>query len=255
MVRVMNPDDLRPTTRFSDRVADYVRYRPTYPGPAVDYALADLPRLHAAPVVDVAAGTGIWTGLLAARGLEVIAIEPNAEMRAGAPAIPGVTWQGGTAEATGLPDRSAVLVTAAQGFHWFRATEAVREFARILEPDGRLALVWNRRRNDDPFTHGYREAILSVGGETSAETMTFDPGVIPAEGAFTRAERQSFAHAQELDREGLHGRARSASYVPKDGPRAEQLRARLDQLFDHHAAPSGHVRLHYDCEVWRATRL
>jgi SAM-dependent methyltransferase len=246
------PSGLNPTTRFSDRVDDYVRYRPSYPEAAVDHVLAGMegPR-----VVDVAAGTGIWTAQLAARGLAVIAIEPNAEMRAAAPVLAGVTWLGGTAEATGLPDRSADLVTVAQAFHWFRAAEAIREFARILEPGGRLALVWNRRRSDDPFTHGYREAILSVGGELSAETMTFDPAVIHASGAFTRADRRTFAHAQELDREGLHGRARSASYVPKDGPRAEQLRARLDQLFHHHVDPSGHVRLHYDCEVWRAAKL
>ena len=247
-----DPSDLQPTTRFSDRVDDYVRYRPSYPEAAVDHVLAGL---HAPRVVDVGAGTGIWTAQLAARGVRVIALEPNADMRAAAPALANVTWQGGTAEATGLADASADLVTVAQAFHWFRAPEAILEFARVLAPGGRLALVWNRRRSDDPFTHGYREAILSVGGELSAETMTFDPGVIPAGGAFTRADRTTFAHVQELDREGLHGRARSASYVPKEGPRAVQLRARLDQLFDHHAAPSGHVRLHYDCEVWRATRL
>jgi len=174
-------------------------------------------------------------------------------MRAAAPALPGVTWQAGTAEATGLAANSAALVTVAQAFHWFRADEALKEFARVLVDGGRIALVWNRRSATDPFTLGYREAILSVGAETAAEMMRFDPGVVERSSVFTALERHAFPHAQELDREGLHGRARSASYVPKAGPRAEELGARLDALFDSSAA-DGRVRLVYDCEVYCATR-
>ena len=245
-----DPSDLNPTGRFSDRVEDYVKYRPTYPAAAVDCALGGAPR---GAIVDVGAGTGIWTALLTARGRAVIALEPNAQMRAAAPTLPGVTWQGGTAEATGLDDASAALVTVAQAFHWFRANEALQEFARVLVAHGRVALIWNRRSAGDPFTLGYREAVLSVGAETAAERMPFDPGVFARSGVFDAPERHAFPHAQELDRAGLHGRARSASYVPKTGPRAEELGARLDALFDSYAA-DGRVRLVYDCEVWRATR-
>jgi SAM-dependent methyltransferase len=243
------PSDMDPTGRFSDRVDDYVRYRPDYPAAAVDCALDGAPP---GVVVDVGAGTGIWTRQLAAHGRTIVALEPNAEMRAVAPALPGVTWEGGTAEATGLDDASAALVTVAQAFHWFRAGEALAEFARVLVPGGRVALVWNRRSRSDPFTLGYREAILAVGAETAAEKMPFDPGVF-AGAPFTEPARSVFPHAQELDRAGLHGRARSASYVQKTGPRAEDLGARLDALFDAFAA-DGRVRIVYDCEVWRATR-
>ena len=96
-----------------------------------------------------------------------------------------------------------------------------------------------------------RDAILSVGAETAAERMPFDPGVIG--GPLSPPELQTFPHDQELDRAGLHGRARSASYVPKAGPRAEELGARLDALFDR-SAEDGRVRLVYDCEVWRSSR-
>ncbi len=247
------PSDLDPTGRFTDRVDDYVRYRPDYPAAAVEWVLAGLP----AGVIacDVGAGTGIWTGLLAARGVRVIALEPNAAMREAAPALPGVTWQPGTAEATGLDDGALGLVTSAQAFHWFRAGEAVAEFARVLAPGGRLALVWNRRRPDDPFTRGYREAIVAVGGETALERMAFDPAVVPAHGGFAPLERFVCEHAQVLDRAGLHGRARSASYVPKQGPPAGELGARLDALFDQYQGPDGRVRLAYLCEAWRAPRL
>ena len=247
-----SPESLNPTTRFSDRVDDYVRYRPSYPEAAVGHVLAGL---CAPRVVDVAAGTGIWTAQLAARGLIVIALEPNADMRAAAPALAGVTWQGGTAESTGLAAASADVLTAAQAFHWFRAPEAIHEFARVLVPGGRLAVVWNRRESGDPFTNGYGEAILAIGGVSVMEGMNFDPAVIHAGGEFAPAGRASFPHEQVLDRAGLHGRARSASYVPKAGPSAEELRARLDQLFDRHVGSTGRVRLRYECEVWLASRL
>jgi SAM-dependent methyltransferase len=247
-----SPSDLNPTGRFSDRVDDYVRYRPTYPAAAVDCVLENVPKSTLA--ADIGAGTGIWTRLLAERGVRVIALEPNAEMRAAAPRLAGVTWQAGTAEATGLLDGACGLITVAQAFHWFRSHEALREFARVLSPGGRLALVWNRRRKDDDLTRAYREAILAVGAETAAERMEFDPETLTEGGWFAPPERFAFEHAQMLDRAGLHGRARSASYVPKAGPRAEELGARLDALFDQYADPEGRVRLSYLCEVWRARR-
>jgi SAM-dependent methyltransferase len=250
MLRGMDPSQLNPTGRFSDRVDDYVRYRPTYPAAAVLAALDGAPP---GPIVDVGAGTGIWTALLASQGREVLALEPNAEMRAAAPALPRVTWQGGTAESTGLATASAAVITVAQAFHWFRAREALEEFGRVLVPGGRLALVWNRRSRTDPFTAGYREAVLSVGAETAAEMMPFDPQVFAQQSALATPELQTFPHEQELDRAGLHGRARSASYVPKEGPRAEELGARLDALFDRFEV-AGSVRLVYDCEVWTSSR-
>jgi hypothetical protein len=127
------------------------------------------------------------------------------------------------------------------------------EFARVLVPRGVLSLIWNRRSKTDPFTVGYREAILSVGAETAAERMAFDPRVFALEPRFSEPELSTFPHEQVLDRAGLHGRARSASYVPKAGPRAEELGARLDALFDQFAV-DGRVRLVYDREVWRSTR-
>jgi SAM-dependent methyltransferase len=201
----------------------------------------------------VGAGTGIWTALLAAHDRDVLAIEPNAEMRAAAPALPRITWHGGTAESTGLATASAAVITVAQAFHWFRAGEALEEFERVLVPGGKLALVWNRRSRTDPFTAGYREAVLSVGAETAAERMPFDPHVFERQPALSMPELRTFPNLQELDRAGLHGRARSASYVPKEGPRAKELGARLDALFDRYQA-DGRVRLVYDCEVWTSSR-
>src|SRR5439155_1443196 len=101
---------------------------------------------------DVGAGTGIASRQLAAHGVRVLAVEPNAEMRAAAIRHPGIEWRAGTAEATGLDSGIVGLVLCAQAFHWFRAQHALAEFSRILRPGGRLALMWNSRDRADPLT-------------------------------------------------------------------------------------------------------
>lgn len=204
---------------------------------------------------DIGAGTGISARLLAERGVRVIAVEPNAEMRAGAEPHPGVEWRDGTAEATGLGDGSVDLVLCAQAFHWFRQEESLREFHRILRPGGRLALMWNKRDSRDPFTAGYRQAIADVEGESPLEMREYDPGVMDREGWFTPAEYFETANEQLLDSAGLIGRATSASYVPKTGERFETLRRRLAELFEQYAAPDGTVRLQYLTQVYTATRI
>ena len=130
--------------------------------------------------------------------------------------------------------------------------DALREFARVLKRGGRVAIAWNRRSTTDPLTAGYRQAILDVGGETAAERMSFDPGVIAASGVFTAPERLVFPNVQRLDLEGLIGRARSASYVPKEGRDGERLLALLHALHEQHAGTDGTVALVYETEVFLA---
>jgi SAM-dependent methyltransferase len=250
--------ELEPTTRFSDRAGDYVRFRPDYPPPAIACILEGLAGAGAhepAPIVaDVGAGTGIASRLLAARGARVIAVEPNAEMRAAAEPHPRVEWRSGTAEATGLARESVDLVLCAQAFHWFRQPEAITEFHRVLRPGGRLAILWNKRDRSDPLTLGYIEAIHAVNGEHPAEKRPFDPAVVHAAGEFTPAERHVFPHGQRLDRAGLLGRATSASYVPREGPGLEALARQLATLFERHRGADDRVTLRYRTEVWIAAR-
>ena len=186
--------------------------------------------------------------------MQVIAIEPNAEMRAAAAAHSGVTWRAVTAEATGLPEASVDLVLVAQAFHWFRQRAAIAEFHRVLRPRGRLALLWNHRDDTDPFTRGYIEAIHAVDGEHPAERRHIDPGVIEGAGLFTVPTLTTFPHAQELDREGVIGRATSASYVPREGPAFEELRRLLMALFDAHHDANGRVQMRYMTLLHLATR-
>jgi len=243
---------MQPTTRFSDRAADYVRYRPGYPDAAAQAILAGL---APSPVVaDVGAGTGISSRAVADHGARVIAVEPNAAMRLAAAPHPRVEWREGTAEATGLAAASVDVVLCAQAFHWFRVRESLAEFHRVLRPAGRLALVWNSRSREDPLTFGYMQAIRAVGGEHPAEMRVFDPAEVDAVGIFTPLRVQKFDQAQALDRQGLLGRAWSASYVAKSGPLRDELERLLTQVYERHRDAQGFVTMKYITEVWLAGR-
>lgn len=241
--------------RFNDRAADYVKYRPSYPPAAIEVILDGLGPCDEIVAADVGAGTGISARLLGDRGVRVIAVEPGAIMRSAAEPHPNVTWVAGRAEATALASGTLDLVLCAQAFHWFRPAEALIECARILKRGRRLAIVWNRRSKTDPLTAGYRQAILDVGGETTFERMNFDPDVVARSGRFAPLERIAVPHSQYLDLDGLIGRARSASYVPKTGPEGERLLDLLRALHARYADASGHVTLVYETEIFRTSKL
>jgi len=237
-----------PTGRFADRAADYVRFRPDYPAAAIDAVLVGLGAPERLVAADVGAGTGISARLLAERDVRVHAIEPNAAMRAAAEPHPGVEWSAGTAEATGLAGASVRLVLSAQAFHWFRQADAIAEFHRVLQPGGRLALMWNARDRDDPLTIGYIAAIHAVNGEHPAEHRGIDAGVVEA-GGFAPLRLLTFPHAQTLDLEGFIGRATSASYVSKEPAALAELVRRLTALHARHADARGVVTLRYRTEL------
>jgi SAM-dependent methyltransferase len=249
-------DETRDTVaRFSDRAADYVKYRPSYPAAAIDAILAGLGPADRLVAADIGAGTGISSRLLGDRGVRVIAVEPGEDMRSASTAHPNVSWVASKAEAEGLRSAAFDLVLCAQAFHWFTPPEALAEFGRVLKPERRLAIVWNRRSATDPLTAGYRQAILDVGGEIAAERMGFDPSDVAASGVFSPPQRLVFPNLQRLDLDGLIGRARSASYVPKDGPEGARLLDLLRGLHARHADAGGFVTLVYETEIFLATRI
>lgn len=241
--------------RFNDRADDYVRYRPSYPPDAIHAILEGIRAPSQLVTADVGAGTGISARLLGDTGARVIAIEPGEVMRSAAAPHSRVAWVAGRAEAIALRFEAVDLVVCAQSFHWFRAVDALREFARILKARGRLAIMWNRRSKSDPFTAGYRQAIIDVGGEIAAERMDFDPRVIGGSGLLSAPERHVFPNLQRLDLDGLIGRARSASYVPKNGAAGERLIALLRALHARHADAEGAVSLVYETEVFLSNKL
>src|SRR2546427_11107146 len=131
-------NDLDTIGRFSDRAADYVRYRPTYPVEAVHVILDGLGPPARLVAADVGAGTGISARLLGEQGVRVVAVEPGEAMRRAAVRHPNVTWVAGRAEATAMCSQSVGLVFCAQSFHCIRTAASLREFARNLNNRRRL---------------------------------------------------------------------------------------------------------------------
>lgn len=244
--------ELAPTTRFADRASDYAQFRPSYPSEAIDAALQGLAMDQDLVAADIGAGTGISSRLLAERGVRIFAIEPNVAMRESAAPHVNVTWLDGSAEATGLEGSSVDLVLCAQAFHWFKPREAFAEFRRTLKPGGRLVFMINERDEADPPMRAYNAALRKAAERELSEGMrkTIEDA-LRAE-SLTVAPR-SFPHKQGLSREGLIGRARSASYVPKEGPRHEEMLRDLEALFVEHKDAEGFVTLGYRTVVWVTT--
>lgn len=248
-----NPD---PTARFSDRVADYVRYRPDYPIAVVDTLAGHLGWNAAVDVADLGSGTGLSAIGFLDRGHRVHAVEPNADMRAAAEQLLGDRSNfisvAGRAEATTLPAGSIDLVLAAQAFHWFDVAAAAVETRRILRPGGHAAIVWNLRRSSgSPFLDGYEALLQRFGTDYGVVSERYaDPATLRQYFGSGGYVEYRFDHAQHLDFDGLRGRLLSSSYTPAAGNphRAPMLNA-LRTLFDG-TAIDGRVAFEYDTRLY-----
>ncbi len=226
-----------PLNRFTGLATVYDRNRPTYPDAMIDTVIERGRLGPASLLVDVGCGTGISSRLFAARGVPVIGIEPNDDMRRQAEAVtvatgPRPEYRPGRAEATGLPAAVADVVLAAQAFHWFEADAALRESHRLLKPGGSIALVWNERDEADPVTAEYCAIIRTAPDAAHYEGARQRAGdVLSSHPLFRDYERLTFSQEQSVDAEGLRGRAFSASYAPKDAAGRAAWTAALDELF------------------------
>jgi len=212
-----------PTEQFTGLADTYARHRPAYSGEALLWLLAEAGAGAGSHAVDAGAGTGLFSRLLAGRGLRVTAVEPNADMRARLEAAfaghSDVAVRAGTAEDTGLRDGCADLVTAAQAFHWFDKPGFRRECARILRPDRCVAVVWNRRLPDDPVfmelcelyrrhCPGFEAPDRGVNGSEAWYPRFFREG---------RYARGAFPNDLYQDEDGFVGRALSSSFSLRPG--------------------------------------
>ncbi|MCZ6572230.1 MAG: class I SAM-dependent methyltransferase [Planctomycetota bacterium] len=247
----MEPHEQDPAGRFSNRAADYARFRPDYPEAALDAMFAGL--RDEVVAADVGAGTGISARQLAERGARVFAIEPNGEMRAAAEPHPRVDWIDATAGDTGLEDACCDLVLCAQAFHWFGRDAALEEFRRILRPGGRMALIWNLRDSADPFQQRYTRVLAGL-QEPLPRDREYVDGLLQDSPGFGDTRRLEFAHAQSFTLEQLLGRARSVSYFPPPGPDHERRIAGLTRLHEEARDAEGKIDFRYRTLLWLAER-
>jgi SAM-dependent methyltransferase len=248
------PKDLNPTTRFSSRVENYVRYRPGYPAEIIDLLRRDCGLAKGSRIADIGSGTGKLSELFLKAGCEVFGVEPNKEMREAGERMDfeNFTSIDGTAEATNLPVQSMDFITAGQAFHWFDQQKCRAEFSRILKPNGWLVIIWNDRRNDTTvFLADYERLMMDFGTDyaEACHRRSDKPEVIRA---FFGVEPRfkSFPNVQHFDFEGLKGRVLSSSYAPEAGhPKYEEMLAALKRVFDARQQ-NGTVAFEYDTHVY-----
>jgi len=241
--------------RFSNRVSNYVKYRPEYPREVLGLFIEKMGLTPRTVVADIGAGTGLSSKLFVENGNRVIAVEPNAKMReAGESTFAGrenFTAVDGTSEATTLPDASVDVVFAAQAFHWFPLEGSRVEFRRILRPKGWIALMWNERQvNATAFLAEY-EAFLK---RYSADYENVRHERIGPDqfAAFFRQPYETvvFTNSQVFDLEGLLGRVASTSYMPSEDDEAFPAMAdELKLIFAKHQQ-SGKIAVFYDTKVY-----
>jgi SAM-dependent methyltransferase len=241
--------------RFSNRVADYLRYRPGYPSEVLPLLRAECGLKSGHVIADIGSGTGFLSELFLKNGNRVYGIEPNEAMRQAGEeylaAYDGFASLNGSAEATTLDKASVDFVTAGQAFHWFDPAPARREFARILKPSGWIVVLWNDRQMQTPFASAYENLLVKYGTDyTSVRDAYPETHVIQAffgSGAFSQ---HSLPNAQVMDWDALAGRLRSSSYAPQEGhPNYAPMMSELEELFRANQE-GGRVRMEYATHLY-----
>lgn len=250
-----HPASPAPEQRFSNRVENYMRYRPRYPQEIIDMLRREAGLKPTSVIADVGSGTGISAALFLQAGCTVHGVEPNREMREAAERIlaahPAFHSVNGTAQATTLPDQSVDFIVAAQAFHWFNTPETRAEFSRILKPGGHVALIWNERKLDaTPFLRDYEALLLRFGTDYAKVRHENIDATQLSRFIIGPHTTHTFDNEQHFDFDGLKGRLLSCSYAPAEGqPLHEPMIAELRRIFDLHQS-AGQVCFEYNTQAY-----
>jgi SAM-dependent methyltransferase len=246
---------------FAKRVPEYEAGRPEYP----DSLLEDLPLTGARAVLDLGAGTGKFTGMLAARIAELegrrpslLAVEPVREMadRLAGRGLP-VELHSGSAEAIPLPDAAIDLVCCAQSFHWFDYEPASAEIHRVLAPGGHLALIWNIRDERVPWV----AALTKLFDHHAGNVRRYASGAwrrILADARFKLVRTRHYDFRYSMGRAGIYDRVFSTSFIAAmSASEQAAVRVQVDRLMADHPEilASGTVEFPYVCELHLLQRV
>jgi SAM-dependent methyltransferase len=213
--------------------------------------------------VDVGAGTGIWTRMVARRGpRRIVAVEPNDRMRAAGEDqsrdLP-IRWLSGRAEELPLRAACCDLLTLASCLHWVSLDEGLREFHRVLREGGRLAALWNPRRVEGhPLLEEIEERVTALlGGSprvSSGRSPFTDslPERLRASGLFTAVSYAEGVHVERMTAERYVGLWRSVNDVRVQA--GEVRFAEFIRWVEGRVAGQGTIEAPYLTRVWSATR-
>jgi ubiquinone/menaquinone biosynthesis C-methylase UbiE len=239
------------TSGFSDGER-YQKARPDYPRDAVSFLVDSLGIDDDAHVLDLGAGTGIFTGQLIPYCAHVTAVDPTAGMREIlARRLPTVNVLDGSDVEIPLEDATVDCVVVAQAFHWFDAPVALEEIHRVLVDGGRLGVLWNERDESVSWVADLGEAMRWPTFQPYKVGQDFTPVLMS--GPFVNIERRKFSHQQFLDHEGLLQRVLTTSYIAVMDEHDKRVVMRdvrkvVDQLPDT-------IELPYVTDVYRATAI
>lgn len=242
------------TKRFSDRVDDYTKYRPSYPQEAVNYILNVGNVADTSRIADIGSGTGKFTELLLKKCEKVYGVEPNAEMRLAAENLlkcyRSFVSINATAENTTLDDKSIDCITTAQAFHWFDIKKVKTEFMRILKENKYVFIIWNKRYKNTNFMVSYEKLLNSTASEYRKVNYSNITSEIIRDFIPINYNIKKFTNNQLFNWTMLVGRFRSSSYVPIQNPKEyNELEKKLKILFDKYAQ-DGQVTFNYETEVY-----
>ncbi|MGI9648023.1 MAG: class I SAM-dependent methyltransferase [Acidimicrobiia bacterium] len=244
-------------TGYQAVAATYEQTRPSYPSAAIDCLVSNLAITPTSTVLDLAAGTGKLTRLLAPRAGRLVAVEPVAAMRSTLEAaVPGARVLEGTAEAIPLGTDSVDSAVVGQAFHWFDGPRAAGELARVLRPRGRLGLIWNQRDESTEaqeriaaLLSRYRGSSLTFKNSGWQSTFTDSP-------VFDALEMAVFPNVHPLSKADLIGLIMSMSYMPGLSDRDRQSAiAEAGAIFDDVAGDQQQILLAYDTRVYWAAAI
>lgn len=207
--------------RFSNRVENYIKYRPGYPEEIIAVLQLEIGLVPEDVVADIGSGTGLSAQLFLEHGNTVYGVEPNEPMRKAAEGLlkdyTNFISVHGSSEATNLKTSSIDLIVCAQAFHWFDREKTKQEFHRITDSGAHLALIWQDRKSDDPFQQGYEKIIQDFSIDYNEIThRNISEEIIANFYAPNKFRKFVLYYEQQFDLEGLIGRVVSSSYMPDE---------------------------------------
>ena len=251
-----NTDQLDSKKRFSDRVEDYEKYRPSYPLEIIEFLTKEKLLDKNSILADIGSGTGLLTKIFLANGNKVYGVEPNQEMREAGEIFlkkyNNFQSINGSSENTNLPDHSIDLITAGQAYHWFNIEQTKIEFKRILKDFNKdnIILIWNNRTETTDFNKSYEQLIQKFSNKTIHVDHKKDEKIKAGIFFDKKFKKEIFYNEQKMSLKELRGRILSSSYMIKKADESFTIFEKELENFFQKYEQNGKVLLIYDTELF-----